>query len=384
MTQPASRRVVTEARGAPLAQAGQAPAQEPVAPGVASVGSLANGARADHAHPLGHLGRSLSLGTLPPSYAYDMHLDGTQTVHSEPDWWGSLVNAPVGNVYSITYAGNGSGYGGAAAANSIATLMARAFVLDAGVTLKSNPGCTLLIACSESITIDGTLDTSGASASGATAPANGGGGSGTGGSGTSGTTGAGGGGLNAFGGSNGQKCVGGGSGAGGASGATAGGAAIAQEYYQGWGFDLNAASLLYLTIGGAMAGAGAGGGAGAGDGTNAGGASGGGAGHIILIAPKITIGAAAHLIAKGGAGAAGTGGNAGGGGGGGGGMIATHAFELSVDPAATLDNTGGAGGAGSGSGSAGGSGTLPHWFGDPPIDHGGLGRGQGFLLCQWQ
>ena len=117
------------------------------------------------------------------------------------------------------------------------------------------------------------------------------------------------------------------------------------------------------------------GGAGGGDNTNFGGGGGAGAAAIYCIAPSVTIGAVGSFVSNGGAGGAGHGGNAGGGGGGGGGgvVIVSRTYSSLRAGALLIVATGGLGGIkfGAGTGTAGTAGsaglttpilvTLPAW-----------------------
>ncbi|BBH17510.1 hypothetical protein Back2_17970 [Nocardioides baekrokdamisoli] len=441
MTQPPNRRLITEATvegkvatkvgtggaldaalgeafvpvgsAAPLARAGQTPAQEPVAASgtVGHVGVLGIAARADHIHPAPPgMGFGTFLGTPAGSYP-SIVLDGTDQTQ---DWYSrlSLVDLALshwlgraGSVYYPQFLGGGQ-FGGAA------PFHCGDLTIDAGVTLEgyywgggiSRAGMPVVIVSNGTVTINGTIDTRGESPAAGAAPAQAGG-AGTptpndlwygGYAGAVGGTGAG---AAAPAGADPTWWgLGGCGGAGGASGGNAGGAGGGQYHVanSAWNPEAGPVGLMFLmnpsveypqeNTSPRGATGGLGGAAGAGDGANKGGSGGGGGGNIVIIAKRIVIGATGILNASGGNGAPGAGGNAAGGGGGGTGIINLHATEIDIDPAAQLITLPGNGGAGVGTGAAGSAGPtftgLVPVVGDPPPPF-GRGYGAGKIIMAW-
>jgi len=362
-----------------------------------SPGSNPSASSSNHAHPLSLLGRSMLFSPLfAPNYANDLTLDGTTTFANAPEWgWSTLQPITLsGSTYSAKTGWDllgiwGPNYSGCR------LIAARNITLDAGISLEPDvSGGTLILSASQAITINGTINCSGANASGASggSPAANasnvwaycgypGADGGTG----SATT------------NNNTSSWGAPGGAGGNAGSNTGGkgALNGSAYFgffwslesmlflMGWGGDIRTLSQVY-PYGGNQ------GGAGAGDGYNSGGGGGQGGGMIILIAPSITLGAGAVLNVSGGAGGNGSvanssGAGSGGGGGGGNGIIAMHALEYSISSTASLLRAGGAGGAGAGTGSPGAAGqSNGGLLSDPPVVSGGFGYGGGCFINQWQ
>jgi len=377
----------TPVDSAPLAQSGQTPSQEPVTPtgSTGDVGSLAVAARADHVHPAPFgLGGPFMFG-YPPLYNQDITLDGT---------W---QRPPNGSYRQYTFGNFGNfvvNSGSTVTAQGAQLLQARNITLNAGLTLKAQSiGQGLVIVCSGTLTIAGTIDLSGESPVGAATPvqgiAIGLGWAGNGG--TAGGTGAGGSGTGT---QNVYWGVGGNSGSGGASGSTAGGGGVTA--FDNGGPTPGIDGWMYLvgtrtgprqnSSSSGSAQGGAGGGAGAGDGTNKGGTGGGGGGNLILIAKTVVLESTAILRTNGGNGGNGAGGNAGGGGGGGSGVVAIHTLNFSAAAGSAIQVNGGNGGNGSGTGANGTAGSSSGYFVDPPVPPTsyGYGFGNGVLINVWQ
>lgn len=328
---------------APLAQPGQSPPQEPVAPGaVANVGSLAIAARADHVHATS----VSSPGILTLLYGFNTDvaavLNGTNTVS-----WASKS----GNIYTLNR-----------------HVHLAALTVSVGCTLRTNGFDCYVRGLLEN---DGIINYDGDAASGATQGYLAGFGTLPGGPGfgAAGGTGAGAAGLQPV--QAGQyagpiRGYGGAGGAGGAGGSGAGGAGgAALTTPDGFGsnfltplvslgcapFDPGLAAggtpLYPWLIGGS------GGGSGSGDGTNAGG--GGGQGGGVLRLNCATLAGAGVISANGGKGGDATAGNAGGGAGGGAGLVIVNTSDAS-GWTGTLSAVGGAGGAKHGTGVAGATG----------------------------
>lgn len=263
-------------------------------------------------------------------------LDGTTNYHTAASGW---INGPTSNVYSLSQ-----------------SIYVQSLTINSGVTLNTNG---FRIFCQGTITNNGTISASGASASGATggnnqnnyAP----GGSNTyGGNGTTtaGTS------ANSYGivlGAN------GGGGGNGVDSTTHKGGATA---YVNSGGDNGLVYAPQAVLSGSVIsqssvrqiGTGGGGGGGGGDGTNAGGGGGAGGHNLLIIANSVVNNGS--VTANGGNGAAGAaGGNCGGGGGGGAGTIFVYTLTA-VTGSGTWQAVPGTGGAGSGTGAAGGNGST--------------------------
>lgn len=295
--------------------------------------------------------------------------------------FGRLFTGPssVGSGSTLSHSGTVTTAGsGAGDANVSGVKFYTALTLSAGdtYTVPTGEHGVVLIA-EESITINGTIDASGAGSSGGSGGSGGAGGGGNGGAGGSGRDGHhqpaggggggytdGGGGSGAAGGSGGNFVVAGlihtaGGAGGGAS--TAGTAASQQTGSLGM-LDFPCGGWIKL---GAAGGGGGGGGSGGTSGGGAGGAGGAGGGAIVLIAPTITLGSASTLNTSGSNGSNGGGHqsmDAGGGGGGGGGSAANIYIicRSFTDNGATFTQTAGSGGnasEGNGDGGAGVAGT---------------------------
>lgn len=385
---------------APLAQTGQIPSQLPVLPGATPlVGTENVAARADHVHPISNgLGAAFFFG-MAPTYANDLLMAGAATGPGNNSYdlyrFGNLgqVASLAGSTYTMVGAG--------------CTLAYRNITLAAGFTLKPRRlGGGLVIICSGTLTINGTIDLTGESPVAGAAPAQtvfgstewagSAGGTGNTGAGSAAPTPA----PNDH-----PSVVGGRGGSGGTSGANAGGATTPNwiqtlpPLHQGpipWLYLLAPANYTVGPLGPYAAntvlnpmGGGAGGGGGGGDGTNKGGSGGGGGGNLLIIARAIVLGATASLKVNGGNGAPGAGGNAAGGGGGGAGAIAIHTLSApTITAGAALSAAVGAGGAGVGTGASGSPGTLADsttTIYDPPTSTGyGYGYGVGVLINVWQ
>jgi hypothetical protein len=319
----------------PLAQAGQTPAQEPVLPdATASVGSLAEAARADHVHPI-----PTSLHWMFGYGSTNVVFDGSSTVSGF---------TRSGSVYTET---GGSGVG---------PKHYRDLTVNSGVTVV----LVNVWHVSRTATINGTLSVAGQDAVGATAGAAGfgatagaAGGTGAGAAGVSFTTGV----------NRNRTCQYGGVGGAANSGGTAGGngGGSGNPWDTSYGY-MSQPFVLWTGNstaigGGGIIGPGNGGGAGAGDGSNAGGGGGGGGGMLILNARTLT--GTGILDASGGNGGNAAGGNAGGGGAGGSGYVVVNTSNMTgwagtIYAALTLGSgaapTKGLGGTGSGTGANGG------------------------------
>jgi len=368
----------------PLAQAGQTPSQDPVsAAAIPNVGSQSSAARADHVHPYPKgPGFSVFLGS-PPSYNVDLVLDGSGSALPTLAYPYRMSINPVQR--------SGSTW---TAINSTREMYLRDLTIAAGYTLRpQGVAGGLLIHCSGTLTVAGTIDVSGESPAAGAAPAapasyqtgwfgwaGGSGGTGVGAAAPGNST---------------HYGVGGGGGSGGASGATSGGAGAVNHYQSQGSYGLDGEVYLIghgyrssqgqTTQGTAMGGLG--GGAGAGDGTNKGGSGGSGGGCLIIIARKVVIASTGVIKANGGNGAPGAGGNAGGGGGGGGGVVSVHTLDMTLTSGGIIQAAGGAGGAGVGTGAAGSAGAGSGVFSDPPApptSWGYAGLGAGVIVSVWQ
>lgn len=371
-------------RFAPLAIAAQSPPQEPVQPSgtVGNVGSLPIAARADHLHPIpAGIGSTNVMFGYPPLYGYDIVADGTFVGPGN----GAIYRYQDTNfspIFSIA---------GSVIKSLTSAVQCRNFTLNSGKTLTGNgPGTGLLILCSGTCTINGTVDVSGESPAAGAAPAQAAL-TGANWAGAPGATGAVGAGVSGPGSQSTYYAVGGDAGSGGTAGANTGGFRGA-----GWtgtlapGIDAwlyqfgNLAGFRQTSTSIGPANGGGGGGSGGGDNSNKGGSGGGGGGVLTIIAKNIVISSTGSLKSNGGAGAPGQAGNAAGGGGGGSGLVALHTASLSIDPSAVFQAAGGAAGAGVGTGAAGGAGGQSNFY-DPPVPPTsyGYGYGFGFLINVW-